>query len=592
MLVGMKFPVVVGRWFWRLTVGCLAALLITSTAGAQAPAAASPEVTKWLTQTSAQFDASYQKDVHAPFEANLAVLRKNYLASVNQAMETATTARKLDEAQLYRAEREKFLGAGHKPPDDDSDNPPDTVRALRSNFRKQFAQLDLERFSRAKALHAKLDPTLAQTELALTQKQRTADAALIRAKREEMSKTWLQPAAQAPGEAKAGTTAKAAPAPRIEVNKETIRQAVEWVLSVGGEVFLPAGRDGRQDMEIKSPAQLPSGGSVTIAKITLENAKLTKPVQDADLAVLAGLRSVRFLDLRGVKLSEEAFGFLDGWKDLEKVHVNGAQVTDAFVTKMARFDSLHALQIRFAPVTGKTCDKLAGARNLRTLDLERCGITDDGMAVVAQLKGLEDLNISRTDVGNAGMAHVASLTKLKKLNIQDTKATAQGLASLGALRELEELSFLSSEVADYPGVVKQIATTWPRLQALRIVGGEVRADMIEPLVALRGLKGLYLQGVDLGEPAMAALAKLTTLEELGITQGTMSDEKLGGLTALKKIRMLRLNNTKVTDTGIMKLKTMKGLKELEVRMTPVTLAGAAAFEKELPGCRVVRGGGP
>lgn len=586
----MMFSVVVGRWFWRLSVGGLAAFLISSAVWAQAPVA-SPEVTKWLAQAAAQFDASYQKEVQAPFEANLAVLRKNYLASVNQGMEAASTARKLDEAQLYRAEREKFLGTGHKPPDDDSDNPADAIRTLRSHFRKQFAQLDLERFNRAKALHDRCDPALAQMELALTQKQRTADAALLRAKRDEMSKTWLQPPAQAPGEAKAGATVKAPAAPRVEVNKETIHQAVEWVFSVGGEVALPMGKEGRQEWKIESSAQLPSG-AVTIAKIVLDNPKLTKPVQDADLAALAGLRSVHFLDLRGVKLSDEAFGFLEGWKDLQKLHVNGAQVTDAFVTKVARFDSLNTLQIRFASaVTGKTCDKLAGARGLRTLDLEKCGITDEGMTTIAQLRGLDELNISRTDVSNASTAHLAMLTKLKKLNIQNTKVTAEGLVPLAALRELEELSFLSSDLTDYPGAVKQVATTWPRLQAVRIVGGDVRADMIEALVALRGLKGLFLQGVDLGEPAIAALAKLTTLEELGITYGTMNDEKLGGLTALKKVKTLRLNNTKVTDAGILKLKPMKGLKDLEVRMTPVTAAGAAAFEKELPGCKVVRGAG-
>jgi hypothetical protein len=150
------------RWCQKICmVGC--ALMAGAAAYAQAPGqtpaptapgGAATEVTKWIAQTGAQFDAAYQRDVQAPFEAGLATLRKNYLATVSQAMEAASAARKLDEANQFRAERERFLGAGHKPPDDDSDNPPEAVRALRSTFRTQFAQLDGERFTRARALHA------------------------------------------------------------------------------------------------------------------------------------------------------------------------------------------------------------------------------------------------------------------------------------------------------------------------------------------------------------------------------------------------------------------------------------------------------
>src|SRR4051812_3993500 len=87
-------------------------------ASAQTPApagvpAASAEVATWLTQTSAQCEAAYQRDVRAPFEAGLATLRQSYLAAIVQAMEKAGEARKLDEANAFRQERERFLGARH-----------------------------------------------------------------------------------------------------------------------------------------------------------------------------------------------------------------------------------------------------------------------------------------------------------------------------------------------------------------------------------------------------------------------------------------------------------------------------------------------
>ena len=566
---------------------------MVSTASAQTPApsgvpAASAEVATWLTQTSAQCDAAYQRDVRGPFEAGLATLRQSYLATIVQAMEKAGEARKLDEANAFRLERERFLGAGHKPPDDDSDNPPDAIKALRSTFRKQFAQLDLERYNRARVLHSRCDPTLAQMELQLTQRQRAADAAAVRAKRDELTKAWLQLPTPGPGDPRAGATTKSPATPKPEVTKETVRETVAWVFSTGGTVSLPEGKEGKSEKEIGDVAQLPSG-SFTFARIGLDNAKAAKPFQDADLAPLAGLRSVRFFDFKGLKVTDAAFGFLDGWKDLEKFRLNGSKVSDAVIPKFAHFEALHMIELRnSADVTGRTFDKLAGLKNLHTLDLEKSGITDEGLAGIAQIKSLDELDIPGTAVTDAGIAHLAALHGLHHLQIQGTKVTTAGLAPLSAIHDLEELGFLTSELTDYPGAVKQIGTTWPKLKALRFVGGEVKAVNIEPLAALHGLKELHFQNVDLGEAAISAIGKLPAIDELSITYGTIGDEQIAALATLKRIRILRFNSSKINDASLLKLKPLRGLKEVDVKTTQVTAAGVAALEKELPGCKVLR----
>jgi len=363
---------------------------------------------------------------------------------------------------------------------------------------------------------------------------------------------------------------------------------VEWVFSTGGTMALPDGKEGKGEKEIGDASQLPNGPT-TIAHLVLDNSKSSNPLQDSDLAPLAGLRNVRYLDFRGVPVTDAGFGFLDGWKELEKIHLTSPKVTDAVLVRFAHFESLHGLTIHNAPgVTGKTFDMLAGLRTLRSLDLEKCGLTDEGLGVIAQLKGLDELLIPKTEITDAGMVHLAAMHGLHKLQIQDTKVTSTGLGQLAPLRDLEELGFLTSTLADYNGAVKQIGTTWPKLRSLRFVGGDVHPQQIEPLAILRGVKELHLQSVEIGEGAIAALGKLSALDDLSITYGTFDDARVGDVASLKKLRILRLNNTKVTDVGLQKLKSMRGLKELDLHTTAVTAAGVATFEKELPGCKVLK----
>jgi Leucine-rich repeat (LRR) protein len=372
------------------------------------------------------------------------------------------------------------------------------------------------------------------------------------------------------------------------VTRETIRKGLEWVFSVGGTVALTDGKDGKGEKAITNVAALPNG-SVALAKVALETTKLNKPLGDTDLAPLAGLRGVRFLNLQGIPLTNAAFDFLDGWNELEKFHVNGTRVTDAIIPKFARHPALYGFQLRYAAdVTGKTFDKLAGLKNLHWLDLEGSGITDEGLAEISQLRTVEELLISGTEVTDAGMAHVAAMRNLKRLHLQDTKVTTVGLASLARLRDLEELSFLAPSLPDYAVAVKQVAAIWPKLRALRFMNGELKAEHIEPLAQLRDLKALDLRNVELGEGGLAALGKLAGLEELTISHCSFGDEQVSGLLSLKKLRSLRLNNSKVTDAGLLKLKPMKALREVEVRMAPVTPAGVATFEKELAMCKVSR----
>ncbi|HYR57677.1 MAG TPA: serine/threonine-protein kinase [Chthoniobacteraceae bacterium] len=165
-----------------------------------APAApkASADVEKWLAQVDGPYQEEYRRDVAAPFENGVGELRKSYLATLERQIVQASQASKLEEALAWRNERQRFFESGQNVPADDSDNPLAAIKPLRAGFRVQFAKLERERVARARVKFATYDGLLSQNQNVLTQRQRLDDAMLLKAKREELAKVWLAPAAAAP----------------------------------------------------------------------------------------------------------------------------------------------------------------------------------------------------------------------------------------------------------------------------------------------------------------------------------------------------------------------------------------------------------
>jgi len=147
------------------------------------------EVEKWLAQVDGVQQEAFQKQVQKPFETATADLRARYLASVDASIARASTAGQLQEALAWRTERQAFEKARNVP-SDDAGAPP-AIKTLRESFRQQFARLDADRATRAKALYTQYDTILAQNQTLLTQRERLDDAVLLKKKRGEIALAWL-----------------------------------------------------------------------------------------------------------------------------------------------------------------------------------------------------------------------------------------------------------------------------------------------------------------------------------------------------------------------------------------------------------------
>ncbi len=173
----------------------LTALLAAGAAGAdltaQAPSTAAPqtEMQKWIATTDAQWQEAFKKGVTEVHEAELNKVKLQYLNLLEGAIDKASKANDLKGAVALRDEQKRFGDTQHFPEQDDAADAA-AVKQVRAAIRAQLAKANADRDARAKALHAKYDQFLAQTQTQLTQAKRLDDALAVQAKRDEVKGAW------------------------------------------------------------------------------------------------------------------------------------------------------------------------------------------------------------------------------------------------------------------------------------------------------------------------------------------------------------------------------------------------------------------
>ena len=188
---------------------------------------AQTEMQKWIATTDAQWQAVFTRDVTDVMATELKKLEAQYVASLEAAITKASSAGDLDGVVALRNEQKRFAET-HMFPEQDEATDAASVKQLRAATHTQLAKLSKDNAARARALHAKYDQFLAQTQTQLTQRQRIDDALLVKAKRDEVAGAWLAglpavapadaPAKPAPPVAKTNPTVPVVPAVAAEKN--------------------------------------------------------------------------------------------------------------------------------------------------------------------------------------------------------------------------------------------------------------------------------------------------------------------------------------------------------------------------------------
>lgn len=99
------------------------------------------------------------------------------------------------------------------------------------------------------------------------------------------------------------------------------------------------------------------------------------------------------------------------------------------------------------------------------------------------------------------------------------------------------------------------------------------------------LQALFLYEVD--DSALRHITHLSGLEELYLSNTSISDNGLRLLAPLKGLKRLYIYHTAISDFGLMNLIQLSGLKYLTCSGTATTEEGLTRFRRVMPGCKLV-----
>jgi hypothetical protein len=99
------------------------------------------------------------------------------------------------------------------------------------------------------------------------------------------------------------------------------------------------------------------------------------------------------------------------------------------------------------------------------------------------------------------------------------------------------------------------------------------------------LQALFLHDID--NSALVRLAHLTGLQELYLSNTSVSDKGLRLLSNMRGLKRISIYHTNISDTGLLYLAKISGLKWLTCSGTSITKEGLKLFRQALPGCKAV-----
>jgi hypothetical protein len=323
-----------------------------------------------------------------------------------------------------------------------------------------------------------------------------------------------------------------------------------------------------------------------ISEVSLERTWAT----DNDLDFVAGLKTIKTLDLSFTYVTDKGIKKLQALQQLEDLTLDTAEfLTDA---SMAH---------------------LRANRALRRLVVRGVDITDAGMPYVGEMTALRSLDISYTMLGDVGLEHLPGLSELEHLKLGGNMITGLNLNFLKLLPKLKSLSLRGVQRRN-AGACWTPRITDLDLETLSLLAGLEELDLgvgiglgMDGKPAAPGGGNCKLTGglqiTDLGVAKLAKLKKLRRLnlsgarltpEGIQILQGlplehlsvwacqSLDNTAAAAMAGIPTLTTLDVSYTKIDDQGLQQLAKLPNLKYLYLTETQVTPAAVEAFRKKNP----------
>ncbi len=513
-----------------------------------------------LAQFESQFKEAWERDVARSTAGKAIVaLDTQYLAALDRVLADATKAGSLDDVTALNAEKKRIADKQPLPAADPTGTTA-SLGKLRATYRKTSAPLFKQRDAVADPVYARYDAALAAFETELSQASATADAKLVKAKRDEIAvlrdpgkadAVVASAPTSAPPSTAPSTASKSAPTTltadilnATPPKPFTPEEAIHWALTLKGSAKVMRGKT---EVEVVSIDTIPK------AKYILVGLKIgeDQPLQVVSLAGLAQLAELRELTLSRNKITDAGLAFLPPLPKLDSLSINSCGLTDAAFAHLAKQPALTQLSVSGNNITGTGLSQLPSAARLTSLSIGSSKLSDEGISSIARCAALRSLGLSSgAPLACTSLAPLAVVTTLRSLSLSDKAATDALVQSLSVVTQLTALDVSYSAITDF---------ALDRINALTLLSDinlygckEITDSGFLKLLPLgKSVKRLFPGGTRLSDAGFKALTdKLTEITEIDLANTGVSPAGLAGLGNLRKLASLSVHARHCTDEGL------------------------------------------
>lgn len=324
-------------------------------------------------------------------------------------------------------------------------------------------------------------------------------------------------------------------------------------------------------------------------------------VGDEGVSLLSDLPELRSLALTGTLITEQSFQIFRRMK-LESLDISRTRINEESYRKLR--DELPATSVTFNPdpllsalarhgtsdegwrkalqevgATGNgrsvkfvgtaiTDAALKALVDFEEIEIDSCrDISPDGLRILARHPRLRKITIRKVSQANdVGIQFLSQNPALKELELEEVPITDESLKSIARMSGLESLRiaggrlYLSGDGLEALEPLQSLTHLSIENRSQSAEGMALTQGALDAVSRLRALRHLSLQGMSFGEDVdLRVLADLVSLETLNLGRATGDPETFQGLTALKTISVLFVEDAHVPFDVLEALSDIPGL---------------------------------
>ncbi len=187
-------------------------------------------------------------------------------------------------------------------------------------------------------------------------------------------------------------------------------------------------------------------------------------VTPAGIDFLSKLSNLTALHLNRCSLDDSALQPLGRLKDLTHLEIGSTEVRFDTEISDQSFSKLQHLNVNGSQITDDGLRRIAKLPSLRWLDLTRCRKFGNRIEALTECGTLEVLYLNLSDVNDAAIPHLMKLKSLRTLSLNATHVTDSGVRQLKSMTGLKKLILSGTKVSH--ATVKDLQTILPNCEII------------------------------------------------------------------------------------------------------------------------------